>query len=83
MDRVIQGRRERGGASPPEDRSGTERLDALEKRVNHLESLLEGLQDSVDRQANRQDRELDDLRHRTEPAQIARALERYSRQHGL
>jgi hypothetical protein len=85
LDRLTQQRRRDTGtsASSPKDQSQAELFEALEERVTHLERLLEGLQDSVDRVAVRQEREMDDLRRRTEPAQIARALERYSRQHGL
>jgi hypothetical protein len=48
-----------------------------------LESLLEGLQDSVHRVAIGQEQEIEALRQKTEPAQLARALGRYTQQQGL
>ena len=55
----------------------------LEQRVTHLEAMIEGLQDAVHRESQRTHEELDDLRHRTEPAEISRALSRDARERGL
>ena len=46
---------------PPDLRSVIERLDALE-------AMVEGLQDSVDRQARRQEERINELARRLEPA---------------
>jgi len=55
----------------------------LAERVEHLESLVEGLQDAVYRQAQQHDRDVGELRRRTEPAEIARALSDDARRRGL
>jgi hypothetical protein len=39
---------------------------ALERRIMHLEAMIEGLQDAVHREGVRTNRQLDDLRKRTE-----------------
>jgi exonuclease VII large subunit len=84
LDRVVQQRR-RGleQAESSEEKGRRDRLAALEERVTYLERLLEGLQDSVHRVAVRQQQEMEALREKTEPAQLARALGRYSRQRRL
>jgi hypothetical protein len=56
---------------------------ALEKRVQHLERALEGLQDAVHRQAILQDDRIEELRRRTAPAQVARDLSQDARKRGL
>jgi len=56
---------------------------ALAARVERLESVVEGLQDAIYRQAQQHDRELAELRKRTEPAEIARALSADARRRGL
>lgn len=61
---------------PPDLRSVTERVDALE-------AMVEGLQDSVDRQARRQDERINELARRLEPAQLARAISDNARERGL
>jgi hypothetical protein len=60
-----------------------ERLDSLERRVMHLETMVEGLQDSVHREITRMNMDLDDLHARTDPASIRRALSDDARTHGL
>jgi hypothetical protein len=55
----------------------------LERRVTHLEAMIEGLQDAVHRETIRTKEELQDLRHRTEPAEISKALSRDARERGL
>ena len=59
------------------------RLQALEARMNHLESALEGLQDALYRQAVREDEVRAQLRERTEPERIARELSADARRRGL
>ena len=59
------------------------RLQALEARMDHLESALEGLQDALYRQAVREDEARTELRERTEPDRIARELSADARRRGL
>lgn len=59
------------------------RLDALEGRVAHLEQLLEGLQDSVHREAIRQGKRLTDLEAQIQPGALGAALDKDARERGL
>jgi vacuolar-type H+-ATPase subunit I/STV1 len=59
------------------------RIGTLEQRVQQLEALLEALQDSIHREASRQDEELEALEAKTQAPAMARALGKYSREHGL
>jgi hypothetical protein len=59
------------------------RIDQLERRVVHLESEIEGLQDAFHREALRRNEQAAELMHRTEPEAMARALSRDARQRGL
>jgi vacuolar-type H+-ATPase subunit I/STV1 len=59
------------------------RIRALERRVDQLEALLEGLQDSVHREMTRHDREIEALDEKTRAPEMARALGKYSRERGL
>jgi len=68
---------ERG--SDPHDR----RITALESRLDHLESLVEGLQDAVHRDSARHEREIRDLGEKTDPGQMSRSLAEHDREHGL
>jgi hypothetical protein len=87
LDRVVQQRRRSldrpESPESPEDKARQDRLAMLEERIVYLERLLEGLQDSVHRIAVRQQQEMEALREKTEPAQLARALGRYSQRQGL
>lgn len=85
LDRVIGLRRNRRareekarGASAAADP-----VQALEQRVAHLEAMIEGLQDAVHRETERTHAQLEDLRRRTEPGEISRALSRDARERGL
>jgi hypothetical protein len=49
-------------------------LEDLQKRVAHLEQLVQGLQDSVYRETQRQDRHLAELEARLDPGALATAL---------
>jgi hypothetical protein len=51
--------------APPED---------LQARVVHLEQLVQGLQDSVYRESQRQDRRIAELEARLDPGALAAAL---------
>jgi uncharacterized coiled-coil protein SlyX len=76
LDRLL--RRQR---SP--DGSSERRLELLERRVSHLEELVEGLQDAVHRESVRRDEEAARLQRRTEPREMARALSDDARKRGL
>jgi hypothetical protein len=58
-------------------------LQDLERRIEHLEGQLQGLQDSVHRENVRLDGRVSDLESRTEPAALAVALSRDARERGL
>jgi hypothetical protein len=60
-----------------------DRVELLEKRLEHLESMVEGLQDAVYRESARQDREIDQLQKKAEPAEMRRALSQDAREHGI
>lgn len=60
-----------------------DRLEILEKRLEHVEAMVEGLQDGVYRESARQDREIDQLQKKAEPAEIRRALSQDAREHGI
>ncbi len=68
---------------PAPDIGWERRLETLEARTEHLELVLEGLQDAVHRRAVREDESIGELRRRTEPDQIARDLSRNARTRGL
>jgi hypothetical protein len=61
----------------------TARIQALEDRLAHLEGLIEGFQDSVHREAARENKRITDLEARIEPAAIAAALSKDARERGL
>jgi uncharacterized coiled-coil protein SlyX len=60
-----------------------QRVEALEARIRHLETALEGLQDAVYRQAQLGEERLDELRRRMEPGQMAIDLAQDARKRGL
>lgn len=55
----------------------------LEARVEHLEQLLEALQDSVHRESERQERRITELEAQIQPAALGKALSRDARERGL
>jgi hypothetical protein len=59
------------------------RITILEARLEHLESALEGLQDSVYRQSVLDGQQIAELSRRTEPHEMARALSQDARRHGV
>jgi hypothetical protein len=73
--------------APPElPRTGTATAGEtaqMEGRIAHLEQLVQGLQDSVYRDAQRQDKRLADLEKRLDPAALAAALSQNARERGL
>lgn len=71
-----------GRSTEPEDLQ-PERLQALEARVAHLERLLEGLQDSVHRESERQSKQIAELQAKTQPGTMGAALAEDARNRGL
>jgi hypothetical protein len=80
LSRLWRRRRFGAGSAGPD---WPHRVDALEARVKHLEAELEGLQDAVHRRAVAEDEEIDELRRRTAPEQLARDLSDDARRRGL
>jgi hypothetical protein len=68
----------RGNVKPEQDA-----IRALEGRVTHLELLVQGLQDSVHRQALRQGERIAELEAQIQPATLGRALSEDARERGL
>jgi uncharacterized coiled-coil protein SlyX len=60
-----------------------ERLHALDERIVHLETALEGLQDALYREAVRGDEGRAELHKLTDPERIARELSADARRRGL
>jgi hypothetical protein len=56
---------------------------ALERRIAHLERLVEGLQDSVHRETQRHDQRIAELEARLEPSALVVALSEDARRRGL
>jgi hypothetical protein len=73
---------ERPAAAPGADSQSAE-IRALEARLTHLEQLLQGLQDSVHRESERQSKRITELEARIKPAALGKALSNHSREHGL
>jgi hypothetical protein len=85
LDRVIQQRRStrREPASQSGEADIEQRIGVLEERIEYLEALLLGLQDSVHREVARQGEEIEALKAKTQAPEVARALGRYSRERGF
>jgi hypothetical protein len=85
LDRVIRQRRnaKTETGSRPDEVDHEPRIGALEQRVEQLEALLEGLQDSIHREAIRQDKAIEALDAKTQAPEMARALGKHSRERGL
>ena len=62
---------------PPDD------MTALRARVEHLEALVEALQDSVHREWERSGKRITELEERTQPAALSVALSKNARERGL
>jgi hypothetical protein len=58
-------------------------LEALGRRIDELEKLIEGLQDSVHRESERQGRLIAELQEQVEPGAMGAALSRDARERGL
>jgi DNA-directed RNA polymerase specialized sigma24 family protein len=59
------------------------RLQALERRLNELEQLVQGLQDSVHRESRRLSKRIAELEAITQPAALRAALSKDARERGL
>jgi hypothetical protein len=66
-----------------DDAPQSERVRALERRVAHLERLIEGLQDSVHRESDRHARLIAELQTQVEPTSMSAALADDARSRGL
>jgi hypothetical protein len=55
----------------------------LESRVAHLEQMVQGLQDSVYREGQRQEKRVTDLEARIDPVALSAALSKDARERGL
>ena len=58
-------------------------MKTVEARLEHLETALEGLQDALYRHQVLDEENMGELRKRTDPEQIARALSDDARRRGL
>ena len=61
----------------------SERLQAVETRLGHLEQLVEGLQDSVHRESDRHAKLIADLQDQIQPGAMGAALAEDARERGL
>jgi hypothetical protein len=87
ISRIRQIRRASAATAPSPPASQVE-LDplqaaALEARIAHLEEMVEGLQDSVYREFQREDKRIADLENRLDPTTLAAELSRDARERGL
>jgi uncharacterized coiled-coil protein SlyX len=71
--------RPKGHAGDPQ----TERLEALEARMAHLEQLVEGLQDSVHRESERHAKLIAELQAQVQPGTLVASLAKDARSRGL
>jgi TolA-binding protein len=85
LERVVQQRRASAPETEPEGEQADhdQRIRALEERIDSLEALIEGLQDSVYREATRRAHEIKEINRRIQPAETARTLGKHAREHGL
>jgi hypothetical protein len=70
---------------PPDPRRQVEAtdLESLRRRVDHLEATLEGLQDSVFRESQRHQAEIQELQRQIEPGAMSQSIEADARKRGL
>jgi hypothetical protein len=81
LRRALTDADERGKAAT--SRPSRDELRVLEARITHLEQLLEGLQDSVHREATRLGKRVAELEARIQPDALGRALSEDVRERGL
>jgi hypothetical protein len=70
-------------SDPQADVPDLDQWQALEQRVSHLERLVEGLQDSVHRESERQAELIAELQEQVEPGAMGAALNKDARDRGL
>ncbi len=70
-------------AHPPVRDPHQDRLRALEARIEHLEALVQGLQDSVHRESSRHDKRISELEAQIRPEALGKALSDDARARGL
>lgn len=70
-------------SSPPARTSPDTQMEELTARVQELEHLVQGLQDSVYREATRQGKRIAQIEEQIQPAALGRALSDDARQRGL
>jgi hypothetical protein len=80
-DRANERPNERPGTDP--DDPQPERIRLLEARVAHLESLLQGFQDSVHRESKRHSELIAELQNQVEPGAMSAVLAEDARNRGL
>lgn len=74
----------RSTSDPRDDRDPRDaRVDMLTTRVEHLERLVEGLQDSVHRESERHARLITELQEQIHPGAMGAALAEDARSRGL
>jgi hypothetical protein len=86
VGRIRQTRRANAAGAPDGEAGGgadLDRIGSLEQRVAHLERLLEGFQDSVYRESERQDKLITELQLQVEPGAMSAALAEDARNRGL
>jgi alkylation response protein AidB-like acyl-CoA dehydrogenase len=76
-ERIARLKQRRQPAQPPED------LQRLRERLEHLEALVEGLQDAVHRDSIRHEERMTELERRIQPEVLAKALSADARRRGL
>jgi hypothetical protein len=76
-ERIARLKQRRQPAQPPED------LQRLRERLEHLEALVEGLQDAVHRDSIRHEERMTELERRIQPEVLAKALSDDARRRGL
>jgi len=85
--RIRQIRRVSGAAEaaagPRPAEQGQHEIAALELRIAHLETLVQGLQDSVHRETTRLGKRIVELETQIQPAALGRALSDDARERGL
>ena len=83
--RQIRRTAEQSAAAPRKAAPGndTTALRALQARIEHLEQLVEGLQDSVHRESERYSKRITELEAQIQPAALGVALSKDARERGL
>jgi len=67
----------------PLDLQAAGRIETLERRVAHLDGVVEALEDAVHREWVRRDDKTAELERKTQPHEIARALSQDARRRGI